>query len=97
MTQVDSTRVNSGPVDLGPAQWTDLNEVPPHRRKLDGNRLTLEQINTLARREHELGGWKVIPEVENGKFWDLNEGAARLEFMTNHHAENGIWVDGGPA
>jgi hypothetical protein len=81
------------PINLGPAQWSDLNEVPANRRKLDGCRLNLEQINLLSKRENELGAWQ---EVSGGKFWNPDEGAARLEFIAANHVEGGMWIAGAP-
>jgi hypothetical protein len=76
-------------MNLGAAQWTDLNAVPAPFRKLNGARLSLEQINCLATRAVELGG---IRDNGFGEVFEPSEGAARVEFMAIHKIEAGVWV-----
>jgi hypothetical protein len=69
-------------VDLRIAVWKSLKDVPSRLKSLHGVKLTLTQINDIAKHAEgaEAGG------ADNG--WAV----ARAHFQKTHHIKNGRWV-----
>lgn len=82
------------------AQYRSTQEAPLALRTLGSARLSLEQINWINRRAHELRDVRVIEErvndagvtVPGGEVVVQNFQAARAEFMEAHRIDGDLWV-----
>ncbi len=64
------------------AAWESLNDVPVRLKTLHNVKLTLAQINGIAKQAEAIG----TDEEKNG--WAI----ARANFQDNHHIANGKWI-----